>query len=212
MNYNPNELDGNTHEVGLNAGDTQTLHTHLGPNSLATRCQYTCHMVNTKPRHRIKRRVNVDGWSVRQTFSTLHIRTVLIIIFTFMLKLDFIMPKVKKGRKTQKSDRSSSPAVSDKSTKSAQTTNEEIHTTTKEPEGHVEVAEAAEPTLAQESSIEDTPIPPTQPGVSKKRIKSTSVILSDEDEARVVEWLADHPLMFNKKIKEYKETDKKKKL
>ncbi len=28
----------------------------------------------------------------------------------------------------------------------------------------------------------------------------------------MVEWLADHPLMFNKKIKEYKETDKKDKL
>ncbi len=86
-----------------------------------------------------------------------------------------------------------------------------IHTT-KEPEGHVDVAEAAEPTLTQESSIGDTPIPPTQLDVSNKCIKSTSVILSDEDEARVVEWLADHPLMFNKTIKEYKETDKKKKL
>ncbi len=42
-------------------------------------------------------------------------------------------------------------------------------------------------------------------------MKSTSVILPDEDEARVVKWLADHPLMFNKKIKEYKETDKKEK-
>ncbi len=27
-----------------------------------------------------------------------------------------------------------------------------------------------------------------------------------------MEWLADHPLMCNKKIKEYKETDKKEKL
>ncbi len=27
-----------------------------------------------------------------------------------------------------------------------------------------------------------------------------------------MEWLADHPLMYNKKIKEYKETDKKEKL
>ncbi len=43
----------------------------------------------------------------------------------------------------------------------------------------------------------------------KKIIKSTSVILSDEDEARVVELLADHPLMHNKKIKEYKDTEKK---
>ncbi len=121
------------------------------------------------------------------------------------------MPKVKKGRKTQKRDRSPSPAISDKSTESAQTSDVEIHTT-KEPEGHVEVAEAAEPTLTQESSIRGTPIPPTQPDVSKKHIKSTSVILSDEDEVRVVEWLADHPLMFNKKIMEYKETGKKEKL
>ncbi len=28
----------------------------------------------------------------------------------------------------------------------------------------------------------------------------------------MVEWLVDHPLMYNKNIKEYKETDKKKKL
>ncbi len=28
----------------------------------------------------------------------------------------------------------------------------------------------------------------------------------------MVEWVADHPLMFNKKIKDYKETDKKEKL
>ncbi len=63
-------------------------------------------------------------------------------------------------------------------------------------------AEAAEPKVTQEGSIVDTPIHPTQPDPSsKKRIKSTSVILSDEDEARVVEWLADHPLMYNKKIK-----------
>ncbi len=27
-----------------------------------------------------------------------------------------------------------------------------------------------------------------------------------------MEWLADHPLMYNKKIKEYKETDNKEKL
>ncbi len=121
------------------------------------------------------------------------------------------MPKVKKGRKTQKKDRSPGPAVSERSTVSAQTTTDvEIHTT-KEPEVHFDVAEVAQPTLTQESSIGDTPIAPTQPDVSKKRIKSTSVILSDEDEACVVEWLADHQLMFNKKIKEYKETDKKEK-
>ncbi len=119
------------------------------------------------------------------------------------------MSKVKKGRKTQKRDRSPSPTVSERSTKLAQTTMDvEIHTT-KEPEGHVDVAEAAEPTLTQESSIGYTLIPPD---VSKKHIKSTNVILSDEDEACVVEWLAEHPLMFSKKIKEYKETDKKEKL
>ncbi len=123
------------------------------------------------------------------------------------------MPKVKKARKTLERDRSPSPAVSECLTESAQTKTEvEIHQT-KEPEGPVDDAEAAEPTLTQESSIRDTPIPPTQPDVpSKKWIKSTSVILSDEDEACVVEWLADHPLMFNKKIKEYKETYKKEKL
>ncbi len=38
------------------------------------------------------------------------------------------------------------------------------------------------------------------------------LFFSDEDEACVMEWLADHPLMYNKKIKEYKETDKKEKL
>ncbi len=103
------------HEVGLNAGDTLTLDTRLSPNLVATRCQYTCHMVNTKAWHHIKRRANIDGWSVRQT-STLHIRTVLIIFFTCMLKLDFSMPKVKKGRKTQQRDRSPSPAISDKLT------------------------------------------------------------------------------------------------
>ncbi len=43
-------------------------------------------------------------------------------------------------------------------------------------------------------------------------MKGTSDILTDEDEACVVEWLVDHPLMYNKKIKEYKETDKKEKL
>ncbi len=76
------------------------------------------------------------------------------------------MPKVRKGGKGQKRDRSPSPAVSEQSTESAQTTNEvEIHPT-KEPEGLVDDAEAAEPTLTQESSIEDTPIPPIQPDVS----------------------------------------------
>ncbi len=65
----------------------------------------------------------------------------------------------------------------------------------------------------QEGSIGDTRISPTQlDPSSRKRIKGTSVILSDEDEACVVEWLADHPLMYKKKIKEYKETDKKQKL
>ncbi len=69
-NYKPNELGGNTHKVGLNAGDTRTLHARLSLNSVATLCQYTCHMVNTKPRYSIKSRANVDGWSVSQTFST----------------------------------------------------------------------------------------------------------------------------------------------
>ncbi len=73
-----------------------------------------------------------------------------------MLKLDFKMPK--RGRKTQKRDRSPSPEVSERSTES------EIHTTTKEPE-----VEVAEPTLTQESSIGDTPVPPTQPHPTKKR-------------------------------------------
>ncbi len=47
-----------------------------------------------------------------------HPRTVFIIIFKFkyMLKLDFIMPKVKKGRKTPKRDRSPSPAFSERPT------------------------------------------------------------------------------------------------
>ncbi len=116
----------------------------------------------------------------------------------------------KKTQKTQKRDRSPSPAVSERSTESAQTTIE-IHEqpTTKEPEGPD--AEAAEPHVRQDG-IGDTHIPPTQSDQMKKHIKSTSVILSDEDEACVVEWLADHPLMYNKKIEEYKETDKKEKL
>ncbi len=67
--------------------------------------------------------------------------------------------------------------------------------------------------MTKEDNIRDTPIPPTQPDPSSKKcIKSTCVILSDEDEAFVVELLADHPLMYNKKIKKYKETDQKGKL
>ncbi len=114
------------------------------------------------------------------------------------------MPKHKKGRKTMMRDRSSSLAVSECSTYSQIPTTTKEHTTTKEPE-----VEVAEPKLSQESTV-DTPIPPSQPD-PKKRQKSTNVILSDNDETRVVEWLADHPLMC-KKIKEYKETDKKEKL
>ncbi len=64
-----------------------------------------------------------------------------------MLKLDFIIPKVKKARKTQNRDRSPSPAVSEHSTESAQTMTEVEIYTTKEPEGHVDIAEAAEPIL-----------------------------------------------------------------
>ncbi len=128
-----------------------------------------------------------------------------------MLKLNFNMPKFQKAKKIQKRDRSSSPEVAERSIESAQVTTEfEIHAS-KEPEGPDDEAEAAEATVAQEGSIGDTPIPPTQTDPSKKHIKSTSVILSDEDEARVLEWLADHPLMY-KKIKEYKEIDKKEKL
>ncbi len=65
------------------------------------------------------------------------------------------MPKVKKGRKTQKRDRSPSPAVSECSTESAQAPTEVAIHTTKDPEGHVDVAEAAEPTLThpRDSSI-----------------------------------------------------------
>ncbi len=67
--------------------------------------------------------------------------------------------------------------------------------------------------MTKEDNIRDTPIPPTQSDPSSKKcIKSTCVILSDEDEAFVVELLADHPLMYNKKIKKYKETDQKGKL
>ncbi len=57
-----------------------------------------------------------------------------------MLKLDFIMPKVKKARKTQKKHKSPSPAVSECSTESAQTRTEVKIYTTKEPEGHVDIA------------------------------------------------------------------------
>ncbi len=121
-----------------------------------------------------------------------------------MLKLDFIMPKHKKGRKTTKRNRSLSPAISEGSERSTES-EVPIPTTTKEPEA----VEVAEPTLTQDS-IGDTPIPPSQPD-TKKRQKN-SVILSDDDEMRVVEWLAEHPLMYNKKIEEYKETDMKEKL
>ncbi len=114
------------------------------------------------------------------------------------------MPKVKKGRKTAKGDRSPSAAVSEQSTESAQATTEvEIHPT-KEPEDPDDDEEAAEPKVTQEGSKWDTPIPPTElDPSSKKRIKSNNVILSDEDEACVVEWLACHPLMYNKMINEY---------
>ncbi len=65
-NYKPNGLGGNTHEVGLNVGDTRTVHECLGGNSVLV------HMSrgNTKPLHHIKSCANVDGWSVSQTFST----------------------------------------------------------------------------------------------------------------------------------------------
>ncbi len=97
------------------------------------------------------------------------------------------MPKVKKGRKTQKRDRTPCPAVSEWSTELAQANIEVEQPATKEPKGP-----AADPQVSQEGSMEDTPIPPTQPDQLKKCIKSTSVILTDEDEAHVVERLADH--------------------
>ncbi len=78
-----------------------------------------------------------------------------------MLKLDFIMPKNKKGRKTTKRDRSHSPAVSECSTDSQIPITTKEPTTTKEPE-----VEVAEPTLSQESTG-DTPIPPSQPDPKK---------------------------------------------
>ncbi len=101
-----------------------------------------------------------------------------------MLKLDFIMPKSKKGsRKAKKRDRSPSPAVSEHSNASNDLVIADVDEVP-------EIAEVLPPT-------KDTPIPPTQPEdvVTKKPLKNTSVILSDEDEVRVVEWLADHPLM-----------------
>ncbi len=173
----------------------------------------TVHMShgNMKPLHCIKSCAKVDGWSVSQTFSTAQ-ESFHHILNTLMLKLNFNMPKVKKSRKTQNRNRSPSPEVSERSTESAQATTEvEIHAS-KEPEDPVDEAEAEEPTVTLEGSIGDTPITPTQPDPSKKHIKSTSVIYSDEDEAHVVEWLTDHPLMYNNKIKEYKETDKKEKV
>ncbi len=98
------------HKVGLNAGNSQTLYECLSPNSVATRCQYTCHVVNMKPWHCIKNRTNIDSWSVSKTFSTgqdssHHILNTLILN----------MPKVKKARKTQKKDRSPRPALSEHS-------------------------------------------------------------------------------------------------
>ncbi len=44
-NHNPNDLCGNTHKVGFNTEDTGNLHACLGPNSVDTRWQYTCHVV-----------------------------------------------------------------------------------------------------------------------------------------------------------------------
>ncbi len=70
---------------------------------------------NTKSLHHIKRRANVDSWSISQTFSTAHH-----ILKTFwMLKLNINMLKCKKGRKTQKRDKSPSPTVSEWSPESA---------------------------------------------------------------------------------------------
>ncbi len=112
-----------------------------------------------------------------------------------MLKFKFIIPKQR--RKTTKRSRSPSPAVSEHSEPSTES-EAPMPTTTKEPE----VVEVAEPTLSQDSTG-DNPISPSQLD-PKKHQKNTSVILSDDEETRVVEWLADRPLMYNKKIKEYK--------
>ncbi len=107
------------------------------------------------------------------------------------------MPKQKmKTKKAGKRDRSPSPQVS-------------------EPEAELLLPtptndEVPELTCSQDSTC-DTAIPPSQTD-SKKRAKQTNVILSDADEERVVELLADHQLMFNKKKNKYKETDKKEKL
>ncbi len=54
------------HKVGLNVGDTQTLHERLGDNLVLV--HMSCG--NPKPLRHIKTRVNIDGWSVSQTFST----------------------------------------------------------------------------------------------------------------------------------------------
>ncbi len=107
------------------------------------------------------------------------------------------MPKQKKKtRKAMKRDRSPSLQVSEPAA--------ELHLPTPTDD------DVPEPTLSKDSTC-DTAFPPSQTD-SKKRAKETNVILSDANEERVVEWLADHRLMFNKKIKEYKETDKKDKL
>ncbi len=64
-NYKPNGLGGNMHKVGLNAGDTQTLHECLGGNSVLVHMS----LGNLKPLRRIKSGANIDSWSVSQTLS-----------------------------------------------------------------------------------------------------------------------------------------------
>ncbi len=64
-NYKLNGLGGNTHAVGLNAGDTQKLHQHLSGNSVLVHMSHGI----TKPLRPIKNCANMDGWSVSQTFS-----------------------------------------------------------------------------------------------------------------------------------------------
>ncbi len=80
----------------------------LGGNSVPVHMSHG----NTKPLHRIKSRVNVDGWSISQTFS-IDQESSHHILNPLMLKLNFNMPKVEKAKKTEKRDRSPSPEVSE---------------------------------------------------------------------------------------------------
>ncbi len=103
------------------------------------------------------------------------------------------MPKVRKGRKSVKRDKSPSPAVSERSTESSRATIEVEILPTKEPEGPDD-AEAAEPHVSQEGSIGDTPIPPTQLIHQRNVPKKVSVLFS-QMQMRLMfwsGWLATH--------------------